>query len=919
MPGAYGIENGTEEIEGDTYQTSYLGEIQNFLRVGEKEYNTFEKALDSIDTEGTIEVIASVSISEEILIPSTKSVTMDLAGNQIINTKMLSNEGKLRIIDSSEDSSGSYTNTSKVSSEYGIKSTNEIVFESGTINSSGNARNIYISGKGKITGGIYSAAQNNNIYIATDTMEITGGTYNINAGGYDAIVIGEGKTVNISGIEVNGSGRGIYCSQNSNLLIENSRINTGSTAIYNMNGRSMTIRDGEYIGGLDIRGNMTTIGDPEDPTKVPIIRKSTSGAVGIASNGTVNIYNGELSGNEGITVSTSHGPTINIYNGTITGMRGVGIHHRNGKLNIYGGKVVGTSYGIQVDRNANLNIGNNEDEVQITTPEIIGEQYGLYISGNVSFYDGILEGKTAGYYGTVSNLPEHYILVADTEVIGEENYNINYLSEAKEFVRNGDKHYSNLQSAIDEATNGDTLIIIDDALVFEPITVISDKEISIDLNNHQLGMNQTITNNGNIVIMDHSDVKNNKLLMGGNSILINNKGTLRLDDISLENVSTLQYIIYNYGTVTLNHVTSNSKAGIRNESSCEINNSNLHATNDYTFYNYSKESDTVVLNNNTISSDSLVNHGAIYNQSASTININGGTLGKVYNKNSVMNVVGVNSVLDYTQNGTHASFYNDSGTLKLKNSEISNFDHSVSYDSAIYGVRNNGSLEVSNTVFNISSTHDNAQVYGISSQGNGDHVILKDSTFNISGVNSLYVYGISKNGNISSSSGEFSLSDNIININQSKSGYGIYIPSSGGVDINMINNNIDVVTTNDAYGLYSAANTNVVLESGTIVANGKNAYGIYIDSGTVTMGIHDGDGTENAAVSIESPLVKAIGTTLGVGVKKFNGYFNYYDGRIIGSTNAKPETTTNTEYNYGAVFSIDDETGYEHCILKYIK
>ena len=108
------------------------------------------------------------------------------------------------------------------------------------------------------------------------------------------------------------------------------------------------------------------------------------------------------------------------------------------------------------------------------------------------------------------------------------------------------------------------------------------------------------------------------------------------------------------------------------------------------------------------------------------------------------------------------------------------------------------------------------------------------------------------------------------------------------------------------------------LISGNIYTNATTAYGVYVDSGSLTMGIKDGDGSENATVDKENPFVKAVGTT-GIGVKKNNGYFKYYDGKIMGSTNAKPDTTTDTEYNYESVMHQDQETGYEYCVLEYMK
>ena len=115
------------------------------------------------------------------------------------------------------------------------------------------------------------------------------------------------------------------------------------------------------------------------------------------------------------------------------------------------------------------------------------------------------------------------------------------------------------------------------------------------------------------------------------------------------------------------------------------------------------------------------------------------------------------------------------------------------------------------------------------------------------------------------------------------------------------------------------ANNNITILSGTIDVDSINAYGIYVNNGTVTMGEYDGSGTEEVEVSTTDPMVKAVGTTTGIGAKKVNGYLKYYDGKIIGSTNAKPDTTTEVEYNYEVKFYNEADTGYEYCILEYMK
>ena len=74
----------------------------------------------------------------------------------------------------------------------------------------------------------------------------------------------------------------------------------------------------------------------------------------------------------------------------------------------------------------------------------------------------------------------------------------------------------------------------------------------------------------------------------------------------------------------------------------------------------------------------------------------------------------------------------------------------------------------------------------------------------------------------------------------------------------------------------------------------------------------------DANPSVTDPLVKAVGTTSGIGVKKADGYFRYFDGKFIGSTEAKPEAPTQIEEPDYKVEEGTTQEGYNYCILKYL-
>ena len=481
-------------------------------------------------------------------------------------------------------------------------------------------------------------------------------------------------------------------------------------------------------------------------------------------------------------------------------------------------------------------------------------------------------------------MPSGYIVTDDTEIIDEVTYQTSYLDKEKDIVQNGDTIYTNLQTAIDEASNGDTLTIIDNGTIFNDINISEDKEITIDINNHELKFNKNITNNGNLNIIDSSTDKNGKLYTTLSIYLISNYGLLNISDTILENTTTTNFLIYNYegGSLTTNNLTINGQYGVMNYSNCEINNSTINVVNSYAFYNAASSDYTVSINNSDINNTYSGSNYAIYNYNADTkVNITGGNIiGRIYN-NGLLDLIGAN--ITYDNNNDTNAIYNNNGTVSIDNSVIS---VESNYRDDRYGIYAYGGTT------NIT----NSEIYSVSNYGNISAVYLTNSA-NVTIENTT----INATGNYSSSYNT----------------YGVNV-SSGSATLRNNNINVNGVTRN--YGIYVSNNSsNVTLESGTIDVSGANVYGIYVDTGTVTMGINDGDGTENALVSTENPLVKAIGTSSGIGVKKVNGYFNFYDGKIIGSTNAKPETTTNVEYNYEATISTNEETGYEECILKYLK
>ena len=109
-----------------------------------------------------------------------------------------------------------------------------------------------------------------------------------------------------------------------------------------------------------------------------------------------------------------------------------------------------------------------------------GDLYGLYInSGILNFYDGVLKGQNEGYYGQITNIADRtQLYYDDDETIDEVEYQVVYLLSEKVIVKNIDKpdgdlsytEYTNLQDAFDTASNGDRLVLVDNAPIYYPVT-----------------------------------------------------------------------------------------------------------------------------------------------------------------------------------------------------------------------------------------------------------------------------------------------------------------------------------------------------------------------------------------------------------------------------------------------------------------
>ena len=612
-----------------------------------------------------------------------------------------------------------------------------------------------------------------------------------------------------------------------------------------------------------------------------------------------NMYGGKIiSETKGMEVWAG---AVNIYDGEIIS-NDIGIHIANWSLSktstthIYGGKIQSKTYGVYLSKSGStVIIGDNDASISTTNPEIIGDTYAVYLgNGTASFYDGVLKGVTDAVYGQFIEIPKDTIISSTTTTENEKQYINYYLTAESDVVTDGTNNYTNIQDAIDAVGNNATLTLLKDTSVYYEINVPSEKTLTIDMAGYDIYLSMTMNNDGNLKLYS-SGAKSQLSTRRSIAILKNDVGTLDMSNVEFLNNTTNYYTFENNNIATLDNVSFRGYAGIKNntaDSDITITNADIDVTN-YAIYNTGK-----------ISLDGGSYNGSygIYDVSSKANTMENITTAKVYfddaSNNEFDNTTFNGNLTNHNANGivsvdnsTMNSNVENRGTMYISDSDYINTER---INGMIY-LANYKNMEVTNAKFKATSPNNSSTIYG--------------------------VYNSESNSTFKCTSCEFEITST------SSSAYGIGISNSSLVELDDVSIKINgSVNNTTGYGI-EIYNGKAVLKNTTIdVGNSRYAYGIYINNGEVTMGEKEDStspnyGTVNANVSTTNPSVKAIGSTTGIGVKKVNGKFNFYDGIIIGSTAAKPEIATDVEYGFEAPLPNYEPTngdGYKTSYLYFL-
>ena len=642
------------------------------------------------------------------------------------------------------------------------------------------------------------------------------------------------------------------------------------------------------VDNIVIRSSGTTISNSADATITNSTLTSTSSS---SSDG--NILN---SGSGTLTID---GVTV------ITGQIGIG-SSGNGSINLLSADINTSNYGINNSGAGTITLGVHADgTVSKTNPSIRGNSIGLNntnINAVINFYDGILIGNSA-HSGSITNLEDNYEIINET-VDGLENEYLDRTYVMQNITKSTQDKYYTIQEAIDDASTGDTLLLLRKATVLPneaAVVVGSTKDITIDLNGYLITTNNSLflTNNGKLTITDNTKTTDS---VGTGGITSNisqifaNAGTLTIEGGTY--LKTLDYtnsLLVNSGKVVINNgklSMTNSLLGanlIENTNEIEINGGEVSTYVQTAIDSTGKIKITggLIKKYTTVCYDSNVapynfTNPLIYSSSTGEITITGGELNSLERVSDTSNYKGSIIFSDGTLNISGGTFVERGDT---------------SYSRPIAGtvVRNgvNGTATITGGTFNgghggIIYNDGNATVTGITSTYeavafNTGTLTLNNCTFtNISNYVTNYVNGnissggIINTGDLTINGGSYTGSTLIINNYSDMDISGTTIQGSSGINNTSTGtttiSNVDITASGSAIGVSSSNNvtvntatisggTTVSISGGTIELNDvttNNTSTIFSNTGSGTLTINDGTYTTTSGNILNS---SSTGTT----------------------------------------------------------
>ena len=922
------INGGSIEVSGSSLKT------YGIYSVDKREYDTDNK-VEIIVNDGTLITTSSNSGRDN------NSDMATLYGGYIIV-----NNGTIKAKTTS-DLTAKVVNTNK-----------KIVINDGIVEVEGNNSYGIIASNFQMNGGVITANGTNNVYgisvtsngeinndsiinsqkvcvFNTGIITINSGTLNCETNGIEgATGYNDYASFNVNGGVINALNDGIITRgtinyKNGLINAQRNGINLSSSysSILNITGGKINAKT-EYGINSNSKDNTITIGKDLDTSigDEPFIYGNTYGIY--LGNGTLSL--GKKDDNIDLDNFIIQGGEYGVYNadyGIMYFYDGI----LKGTLSGYEGTINEIEAGTFVFTDADV-----IDDVDYVTNYLIKD---IDVIENVrtekkyaSVQMAIDEAETDDELRLIENVQLYYEVVVDTDSDVVLNLNTHSIVSTRRFINNGtvkiyDSNTSEKGSLstslnINLIKNSGSLeidgLLLKNSLNRDASLIVNDAGGNIELNDVTLYSNNNIDNSGVLNL--------NNCNLTASSTAIVDKGIINIDNSTIVGNSRALYSSTNTDGIIANSTISSSNSSVyKYNGSSKLSISDTDIDTGYVYNN----GGTLEVINGTI--ENYIRNYATLNINGTTITDEDHTSGIGWNdytsiiNTSRMHLENVNYSLEASNNGS-VTVIENRGVFESKDSNYDTFktiDYYYCWDGRSpcggnygYIIKNTGSIDSNGSEYSLDITdpsvltNPKTNMYGIYNTGSGTVKTNGDSYTVDKGILSYGIYTtLSSHDNV--------LKDTTINVRNAKNEYGIYNVNG---DYTLDNTVLNVSNTENAYGLYIDTGKYTMITGNVNVSTTNTAYGAYVNKNDaqLTLGVFDGGGSQDIDISFDNPEIKAIGTRTGIGIRKVNGFFNFYDGIIIGNTNAKPDTTSDVEYNYEATNYYDAENDYVYCKLEYM-
>ena len=340
-------------------------------------YNTLALAYASANSEDTIVLLKDITDNSYLTIE--KSITINLNNHKLTKPNdviyITGNEITVKVINGSIESQEGNPIDNRSDATVEVNNVNLNTLDK-------SLSNIYNAGGGTVTATrvtINDGGSNN----TKGTLKIIESTMNgpeayNTITNYGELLIESGEVVGTS------STNAIRNFDQGTVTVTGGEItSTSGNAIYNIDGGTITVTGGTVSTSQNNYAAICNKANGNIIVENGIVTSTSSTAITNYSEGTVTITGGEITSTSGNTIYNTAGGTITVTGGTVS-------TSKSNSASIYN------------NANGTITIGDSSETISTSNPNITG-MYGVSNPfGTFNFYNGILKGTTAAYYGNIT-------------------------------------------------------------------------------------------------------------------------------------------------------------------------------------------------------------------------------------------------------------------------------------------------------------------------------------------------------------------------------------------------------------------------------------------------------------------------------------------------------------------------------------